>query len=52
MKKWQCRYCSFIYDEKVGIPEDGIAPGTSLIVVQLKKILRKYFKTYFEAINL
>ena len=30
MKKWQCRYCSFIYGTKVGIPEDAIAPGTSL----------------------
>ena len=30
MKKWQCRYCSFIYGKKVGIPEDAIAPGTSL----------------------
>jgi rubredoxin len=28
MKKWQCEVCGFIYDESVGIPEDGIAPGT------------------------
>jgi rubredoxin len=28
MKKWQCEVCGFIYDEAVGIPEDGIAPGT------------------------
>lgn len=29
MKKWQCEVCGFIYDEAVGIPEDGIAPGTA-----------------------
>lgn len=30
MKKWQCVVCGFIYDEAVGIPEDGIAAGTRL----------------------
>lgn len=30
MKRWQCRYCSFVYDEAKGIPADGIAPGTAL----------------------
>lgn len=30
MKKWQCRYCSFIYDEKTGFEGEGIAPGTAL----------------------
>jgi len=25
---WQCRLCSFVYDEERGMPEDGIAPGT------------------------
>lgn len=29
MKVWQCVVCAFIYDEAVGIPEDGIAPGTA-----------------------
>lgn len=28
MKKYQCYFCGFIYDEAVGMPEDGIAPGT------------------------
>lgn len=28
MKKWQCRYCSFVYDEAKGLPEQGIPPGT------------------------
>lgn len=28
MKQWQCIVCGFIYDEKSGLPEDGIAPGT------------------------
>lgn len=27
-KQWQCELCSFFYDEAVGIPEEGIAPGT------------------------
>lgn len=25
---WKCRHCDFIYDEKLGLPEEGIAPGT------------------------
>jgi len=28
MRKWKCIYCGFIYDEAVGMPEEGIAPGT------------------------
>jgi rubredoxin len=29
MKKWQCLVCGFIYDEAEGMPEEGIAAGTS-----------------------
>ncbi|MBI3561145.1 MAG: rubredoxin [Gammaproteobacteria bacterium] len=28
MKKWQCQICGFIYDEALGLPEEGLAPGT------------------------
>lgn len=28
MKKYQCDICNYIYDENVGIPDLGIAPGT------------------------
>jgi len=28
-KIWQCMTCDFIYNEAEGLPEDGIAPGTS-----------------------
>ena len=28
MKRWQCFFCGYIYDEAVGIPEDGIKAGT------------------------
>lgn len=27
-KVWQCALCNFVYDEAVGIPEEGIAAGT------------------------
>ena len=27
-KKYMCVVCGFIYDEALGWPEDGIAPGT------------------------
>lgn len=27
-KVWQCRVCAFIYDEALGWPDEGIAPGT------------------------
>lgn len=26
--KWVCVLCGFVYDEALGIPEEGIAPGT------------------------
>lgn len=29
MKKWQCLVCGFIYDQAQGLPEEGIAAGTS-----------------------
>ena len=28
MKTYQCIVCGFIYDENVGMPEDGILAGT------------------------
>ena len=27
-KKYMCILCGYIYDEELGCPEDGIAPGT------------------------
>ena len=27
-KKWECVVCGLIYDEAIGWPADGIAPGT------------------------
>ncbi|MDD4012103.1 MAG: rubredoxin, partial [Sphaerochaetaceae bacterium] len=29
MKKYICTICGYIYDESKGIPDAGIAPGTS-----------------------
>lgn len=29
MKKWECVVCGFIYDEAVGIPDEGIPAGTA-----------------------
>ena len=29
MKKWRCEVCGFIYDEALGLPDEGIAPGTA-----------------------
>ncbi|WP_432258769.1 rubredoxin [Cupriavidus sp. TMH.W2] len=28
MTIWQCRICGFVYEEALGMPEHGIAPGT------------------------
>ncbi len=25
---WRCQVCGFEYDERLGFPEEGIAPGT------------------------
>jgi len=29
MKVWKCVVCGYIYDERAGLPEEGIKPGTS-----------------------
>ena len=29
MKKYECTVCGFTYDEAIGDPENGIAPGTN-----------------------
>ncbi len=28
MRRYQCRFCSHVYDEELGDPDGGIAPGT------------------------
>jgi len=28
VKKWQCLVCEFVYDEALGLPDEGIEPGT------------------------
>jgi len=28
-KVWQCLTCEFVYSEAIGIPEEGIPPGTA-----------------------
>ena len=28
MKKYVCVVCGYVYDEEIGDPENGIAPGT------------------------
>lgn len=28
MKKWQCFFCGFMYDEAVGMPAEGFPAGT------------------------
>lgn len=27
-KKYECTICGLIYDEELGMPEEGLAPGT------------------------
>lgn len=29
MRQWICVVCGFVYDEAKGLPEEGIAAGTS-----------------------
>lgn len=28
MKKLECKVCGYVYDEAIGDPDNGIAPGT------------------------
>ena len=28
MRIWVCHTCGFVYDEMLGLPEEGIEPGT------------------------
>ena len=30
MKKYVCEVCGWVYDEALGLPNKGIAPGTKL----------------------
>lgn len=27
-RKWMCILCAFVYDEALGLPDEGVAPGT------------------------
>ena len=27
-RKWRCLVCGFIYDESLGLPDEGLPPGT------------------------
>ncbi len=27
-KKWMCILCAFVYDETLGMTDEGVAPGT------------------------
>jgi len=27
-RKWKCACCGYVYDEALGWPDEGIAPGT------------------------
>jgi len=29
MSKYVCSVCGFVYDEELGLPEEGINPGTT-----------------------
>lgn len=29
MKTWRCTICDFIYEEELGLPDEGIAAGTA-----------------------
>jgi len=33
LHKWMCVVCGYIYDEAVGVPEEGIPPGTRWVDV-------------------
>lgn len=28
-RKWQCMTCGFVYDEALGVPDEGIEAGTA-----------------------
>ena len=36
-RKWECVICGFIYDEALGLPDHGIAPGTRWEEVDMDK---------------
>lgn len=29
MEKWVCTVCGYVYDPKIGDPDNGVEPGTS-----------------------
>ena len=32
-KRYKCEICGFIYDEKVGFPDEGFPPGTKWLEI-------------------
>ncbi|MCM8594433.1 rubredoxin [Accumulibacter sp.] len=34
-RTWMCLICGFVYDEAVGVPEEGIEPGTRWVDVPM-----------------
>ena len=28
MKKYECEVCGYVYDPEIGVPDNGISPGT------------------------
>lgn len=54
MKQWICIICGLIYDEAIGWPDDGIAPGTRWADVPVDWICPEcgVTKDYFEMIEI
>lgn len=52
MKRYKCIICELIYDEELGMPDEGIAPGTKFedIPDDWACPLCGIDKTYFEEI--
>ena len=40
MKKYVCKVCGWIYDEALGDPDNGIAPGTKLSLIHISEPTR------------
>lgn len=35
MQKWVCTFCGWVYDPEVGVPDEGISPGTDFMDLPL-----------------
>ena len=49
MRKWQCVVCGFIYDEALGLPDEGIAPASGNVIFNTTDAFGNSIEPFYRA---